>query len=70
MRVVPLYEVFDGVRYRLNDRPDGTPLSEYANKQRRYAAVKEDMSHIQTAIDEQWRYLNGMEKAFPANDDE
>jgi len=65
----PVYEVFDGVRYRINFRPDGTPLEEYTSRQRRYKSETIDPQHIQQAIDAQWTYLEGMAKAFPADAD-
>ncbi|HUU98051.1 MAG TPA: thiamine pyrophosphate-dependent enzyme [Phycisphaerae bacterium] len=66
----PVYEIFDGVRYRINVRPDGTPLEEYMSRQRRYKSETIDPQHIQQAIDAQWTYLNGMAAAFPAREDE
>jgi pyruvate ferredoxin oxidoreductase beta subunit/2-oxoisovalerate ferredoxin oxidoreductase beta subunit len=63
----PVYEVFDGVRYRINVRPDGTPLEEYMSRQRRYKSETIDPQHIQQAIDAQWNYLEGMAKTFPAD---
>ena len=60
----PLYEVFDGERYRINARPDGTDVSEYLNKQRRYSAA--DADTIRKHIAAQWKLLDGMAKAFPA----
>jgi len=35
----PVYEVFDGVRHRINVRPDGTPVEEYMKRQRRYQSA-------------------------------
>lgn len=64
----PLYEVFDGVRYRSNVRPDDTPLDEYLSRQRRYARIIGDSDFLRSFIDDQWRVLQGLEKAFPADD--
>lgn len=64
----PLYEVFDGVRYRINARPDGTPLETYASKQRRYSAKGVNTAHIAEHIAAQWRMLKGLERAFPTSD--
>jgi len=66
----PVYEVFDGVRYRINVRPDGTPLDEYLSRQRRYTAATIDKEVIESQIREQWAYLEAMERAFPAHKDE
>src|SRR5450759_2336032 len=39
----PLYEVFDGESYRINARPDGTPLEDYLCRQGRFRAVESSM---------------------------
>jgi pyruvate ferredoxin oxidoreductase beta subunit/2-oxoisovalerate ferredoxin oxidoreductase beta subunit len=67
--VFPLYEVFDGVRYRINERPDDTPVEEYLGRQRRYTAAQVDPDRVRAAVRKQWAYLEGMEKAFPADDE-
>lgn len=61
----PLYEVYDGQRFRINARPDGTPLTEYTERQKRYRSESVDLDSIQRNIDDQWAYLNAMEQAFP-----
>jgi pyruvate/2-oxoacid:ferredoxin oxidoreductase beta subunit len=66
----PLYEVFDGVRYRINVRPDGTPLEDYLSRQRRYKSESIAVSGMKAQIREQWAYLEAMERAFPATKDE
>lgn len=63
----PLYEVFDGVRYRINQRPDGTPLEEYTARQGRYSSATIDPQRIRRAIAQQWDYLEKMAAAFPAD---
>ncbi len=62
----PLYEVFDGRRYRINARPDGTPLEEYLRRQRRYQSESLDLARLRAEIATQWAYLEAMERAFPA----
>jgi len=57
----PLVEIFDGERYRINVRPDGTDVRRYFERQRRYARV-EDCNRIAA----QWRYLETMAREFPA----
>jgi len=64
----PLYEIFDGVRYRINERPDGTSVEDYVNRQRRYKTVAGDPTRLNAFIDAQWRYLSGMAEAFPAEE--
>ncbi len=66
----PLYEVFDGQRYRINVEPDGTPVEEYTRLQRRYNSETIDPEHIKQGIAEQWHLLRGLAAAFPARDDE
>ncbi len=66
----PLYEIFDGVRYCINKRPDGLAIDEYINRQRRYRAVAGDPTSLQAFIKDQWHHLEGMVKAFPATDED
>ncbi len=65
----PLYEVFDGRRYRINQCPNGTPVDGYIARQRRYtaAAAAVDAQTMAAAIGQQWDYLRAMERAFPAD---
>ena len=66
----PLYELFDGRRYRLNARPDGTPLEQYISRQRRYRSEQLDLEGMKREIDSQWAYLNAMAHTFPAGEGE
>ena len=66
----PLYEVYDGRRYRINARPDGTPLEDYISRQRRYRSDLFDLEVLKAHINEQWAYLEAMEKVFPAEEPE
>jgi pyruvate ferredoxin oxidoreductase beta subunit/2-oxoisovalerate ferredoxin oxidoreductase beta subunit len=63
----PLYEIYDGRRYRINERPDGTPVEDYITHQRRYTKVPVDTALLKSFIEDQWRYLDAMAKAFPAD---
>ncbi|GMU37027.1 MAG: pyruvate synthase subunit beta [Phycisphaerae bacterium] len=63
----PLYEVFDGVRYRINVRPDGTSPQRYVESQRRYAGSCADPTRIESQIREQWARLDRLAAAFPAD---
>jgi len=65
----PLYEVFDGVRYRINERPDGLPVEEYMKHQRRYRAASVDPAVMKLRIEQQWRLLNALAEMFPAEYD-
>ena len=64
----PLYEVFDGCRYRINQRPDFTAVDSYISQQKRFRQLWGDASVIHSFIDDQWRYLDGMATVFPAKD--
>jgi pyruvate ferredoxin oxidoreductase beta subunit/2-oxoisovalerate ferredoxin oxidoreductase beta subunit len=66
----PLYEVFDGRRYRISERPDGLSVSEYLGHQRRFRKAVKDPSAIEGAIAQQWEYLDMMSEAMPAMDDD
>jgi len=63
----PVYEVFDGIRYRINVRPDGTPIEDYVAHQRRYTKAAAAAAPLRRFIDEQWRYLDAMAAAFPVD---
>ena len=56
----PLYEVYDGERYVINARPDGTDLGEYLARQRRYAGASFDFETTREQIERQWRFLEVM----------
>lgn len=64
----PLYEVYDGRRYRISVRPDGTPLENYTSRQRRYRADLVDLELLKAGINSQWAYLEAMERTFPAEE--
>ncbi|MCO6436760.1 MAG: pyruvate synthase subunit beta [Phycisphaerae bacterium] len=66
----PLYEVFDGMRYRVNAAPDGTPVEEYTSRQRRYTRAEIDPDVLRKRIDAHWNYLHGLAKLFPAGGEE
>jgi len=48
--VFPLYEVFDGVDYRINVAPDGTDPEEYLGRQKRFGGEHVDVAGIKRAI--------------------
>jgi pyruvate/2-oxoacid:ferredoxin oxidoreductase beta subunit len=66
----PLFEVFDGTRYRINERPDGLAIEEYMKHQRRYRAASVDPSALKARIEQQWQILNAMAEMFPADQGE
>jgi len=48
--VFPLYEVYDGLDYRINIEPDGTDPVEYFDKQKRFGPEQPDLASIKQAI--------------------
>ncbi|MCJ7815238.1 MAG: thiamine pyrophosphate-dependent enzyme, partial [Xanthomonadales bacterium] len=46
--IFPLYEVFDGVDYRINAEPDGTNPAKYYEKQRRFSGQEIDLQAMQS----------------------
>lgn len=66
----PLYEVFDGRRYRINAQPDGTPLDDYLSRQGRFRKSDMDPEAAKRVVREQWDALSRLEAAFPAGADD
>ncbi|MCP4246009.1 MAG: pyruvate synthase subunit beta [bacterium] len=64
----PLYEVFEGERYRINARRDDTPVEDYTDRQRRYTKAQVDPARVQAWIERQWERLDGLARAFPARE--
>jgi len=57
-RVFPLYEVEDGLHYRLTYDPPGTPVANYIKSQGRFNHLKEDsIAAMQEDADRKWRRL-------------
>lgn len=48
--VFPLYEVFDGMDFRINVQPDGTDPAEYYSKQKRFGGKDIDIDFIREAV--------------------
>jgi pyruvate/2-oxoacid:ferredoxin oxidoreductase beta subunit len=48
--VFPLYEVFDGVEYRISVAPDGTDPAEYYGRQKRFGGTDVDLQAIKRAV--------------------
>ena len=49
--VFPLYEVYDGINFRINEEPDGSDPSVYFEKQRRFKGQELDMDAVRRYID-------------------
>jgi pyruvate/2-oxoacid:ferredoxin oxidoreductase beta subunit len=63
-RVVPLYEVEDGVRYRITRWPAGIPVNDYLARQGRYAHLASaQIDEIQAETDRRWAAL--LDRAAP-----
>ncbi len=54
----PLYEIIDGIHYRITHDPKGLPVTEYLKIQGRYRHLTEEaIQGIQREADEQWERL-------------
>jgi pyruvate ferredoxin oxidoreductase beta subunit/2-oxoisovalerate ferredoxin oxidoreductase beta subunit len=47
--IFPLYEVFDGIRYKLSAQPDGTDPGEYYKLQKRFTGQEIDLEAVKIA---------------------
>lgn len=57
-KIFPLMEVFDGVDFRLNHEPAGTPVREYLKMQGRFRHLNEEqIEFVQASVDEEWNRL-------------
>ena len=57
-RVFPLYEIFDGVDYRLTQIENPAPIDEYIRLQGRFRHMtRDDVSSAQDGIDRYWEQL-------------
>ncbi len=57
-KVIPLYEVEDGTRYRITHWPAGVPVADYLRPQERYSHLAEsDIGFIQDEVDRRWEAL-------------
>ena len=57
-RIFPLYEVFDGVSWIINQMPDKITVDEYFKSQGRFKHLAgEDLRVIQNMVDDNWKLL-------------
>jgi pyruvate/2-oxoacid:ferredoxin oxidoreductase beta subunit len=57
-RLFPLYEIEDGVRYRLTYQPKGVPVTEYIRQQDRFRHLKDkDIEEVQRNVEQEWERL-------------
>ena len=64
----PLYEIFDGKRFRINAQPEWTDLAEYYGKQRRFGAGAVDLEATSESCRERFERLSVLAATFPADD--
>lgn len=61
-KMFPLYEVYDGVRYKVTLESRGVPVKEYLQLQNRFRYLREDeIEFVQRNVDQEWERL--MEKS-------
>jgi pyruvate/2-oxoacid:ferredoxin oxidoreductase beta subunit len=58
--VFALYEVFDGVEYRLNVEPDGTDPAEYYLRQKRFGGEAIDLERLKAQVDDRLARLRAL----------
>jgi pyruvate ferredoxin oxidoreductase beta subunit/2-oxoisovalerate ferredoxin oxidoreductase beta subunit len=63
----PLYEVYDGARYRINAEPDGAEPAEYFQRQRRFATEDIDLEATRRACTERMQRLRSLAEQYPSN---
>ena len=66
----PLYEVYDGRRYRVNYKLDETDVAEYFNAQRRFPKGAVDLDAVRDEAKANYDRLTRLAELWPARDDE
>jgi pyruvate ferredoxin oxidoreductase beta subunit/2-oxoisovalerate ferredoxin oxidoreductase beta subunit len=66
----PLFEVFDGVRYRVNSKLDGTDPEEYYQLQGRFKPEEIDLDAVRAEARATRDRLQTLAQTWPARDDE
>jgi pyruvate ferredoxin oxidoreductase beta subunit len=61
----PLYEVFDGARYRLTLEPEWSGLEEYFDRQRRFRPEHIDLDTTRRVCRDRWERLTFLAQAYP-----
>ena len=57
-KIFPLFEVENGVKYTINKKPKGAPLTEYTKLQRRFRFLsEEDLRELENITEERWKRL-------------
>lgn len=64
-RIWPLYEVFNGEEYRINEMPEKRPVADYLKTQGRFGHLaEEDIAKIQKRVDKEWKRLKKFADLF------
>jgi pyruvate/2-oxoacid:ferredoxin oxidoreductase beta subunit len=66
----PLYEVYDGQRYRVNVTPDGTDPTAYFEAQRRFPKGAVDLDAVRAEAKATHERLSRLAELWPAREDE
>jgi len=61
----PVYEVFDGARYKISIEPDGTDPAEYYRRQRRFKDDEIDLDETRRLCAEKMRRLEVLAQHYP-----
>ncbi len=64
----PLYEVFDGTRYRINVEPDGTDPMEYFQRQRRFRDEEMDLDKTRQECANRIQRLKALAELYPVTE--
>jgi len=65
-KIAPLYEVEDGLRWRLTAEPRGLPVEEFLSRQGRFSRLAEpDIRRIQAEVDRNWAVLKRQAEVNP-----
>jgi pyruvate/2-oxoacid:ferredoxin oxidoreductase beta subunit len=65
----PVYEVEDGVRYRINAEPTWSDVADYYDRQRRFPKGNVDMAAVTDFVKARYDRLRTLSDAFPINGD-
>ncbi|MHC4606048.1 MAG: thiamine pyrophosphate-dependent enzyme [Planctomycetota bacterium] len=69
-RIFPLYEVENGVDWKLTQDPPQRPVEEYLTKQGRFKHLKpQEIAEIQQRVDKEWELLERRFAAMPSTTD-
>jgi pyruvate ferredoxin oxidoreductase beta subunit/2-oxoisovalerate ferredoxin oxidoreductase beta subunit len=63
----PLYEVYDGARYRINAESDGTDPAEYFQRQRRFKHDEIDLRMTRRACADRVKRLHALADQYPSD---